>query len=123
MENNTFTYRYSAAKAREIEAIRKKYLPHEPDKMERLRRLDDQVQGAGMVESLCVGIIGILIFGIAMCFGLGVFGATWWPAIPIGIIGVAIMLPAYPLYRYLYHKKKEDLTPEILRLSEELIGK
>lgn len=123
MENNTFTYNYSATQKREVEEIRKKYAPHEMDKMERLRRLDDKVQNAGMIESLCLGIIGLLIFGVAMCFGLRVFGAVWWPAVPIGIVGLAVMLPAYPLYKYLYEKKKAELTPEILRLIDELTGK
>jgi hypothetical protein len=123
MENQTFTYSYSATQTREVEEIRKRYVPEEQDKMERLRRLDAKVQNAGMVESLCVGIIGLLIFGVAMCFGLGVFATAWWPAIPIGIVGIAVMSPAYPLYQYLYQKKKAELTPEILRLSEELIGK
>ena len=123
MENQTFTYNYSAAQTEEVEKIRKRYAPQQPDKMERLRMLDAKVQNAGMIESLCLGIIGVLIFGIAMCFGLGVFGAARWPAIPIGIVGIAIMLPAYSLYKYLYQKKKAELTPEILQLSEELIGK
>lgn len=123
MENNTFTYQYSATQRSEAEKIRKKYVPQSLDKMENLRKLDDKVQNAGVVESLCLGIIGILIFGIAMCFGLGVFNTAWWPAIPFGIIGTVIMLPAYPLYTYLHNKKKEELTPEILKLSDELIGK
>ena len=123
MENYTFRYQYSAAQSKEVQEIRKKYVPREMDKMERLRILDSKVQKAGMTESLCLGIIGALIFGIAMCFGLDVFGAAWWPAIPFGILGVAMMLPAYPLYKYLYNKKKVALTPEILQLTEELIGK
>ena len=92
MENQTFTYSYSATQTREVEEIRKRYVPEEQDKMERLRRLDEKVQNAGMVESLCVGIIGLLIFGVAMCFGLGVFGTAWWPAIPIGIVGIAVII-------------------------------
>ena len=123
MENNTFIYNYSAAQNREVEAIRKKYLPHETDKMERLLQLDGKVQEAGMIESLCLGIVGLMIFGIAMCFGLGVFHTAWWPAIPFGLLGVATMLPAYPLYKRLHNKKKEALVPEILKLTEELIGK
>lgn len=123
MENSSFTYQYSAEQSREAAAIRKKYVPHEVDKMERLRRLDAQVREAGMIESLCIGIIGALVFGIALCFGLDVFGTAWWPAIPIGVVGIALMLPAYPLCKYLYDKKKEALTPEILKLTEELIGK
>ncbi len=123
MENNTFSYSYLATESQEAREIRKRYVPQETSKIERLRRLDAKVQNAGMVESLCLGIIGVLIFGVAMCFGLRVFGAVWWPAIPIGIIGVSAMLPAYPVYRYLYEKKKAELTPEILQLTEELIGK
>ncbi len=123
MENNTFIYNYSATQQKEVEAIRKKYVPKERDKMDRLRALDSKVQNAGTIESLCLGIIGVLIFGVAMCFALGVFGTAWWPAIPIGIVGVALMLPAYPLYKRLHNKKKEALTPEILALTEELIGK
>ena len=39
MENNSFEYTYCAKHREEIEAIRKKYLPPEEDKMEQLRRL------------------------------------------------------------------------------------
>ena len=123
MENNAFSYRYSAKQRSEVERIRKKYVTGETDKMAQLRSLDQKVQEAGTLESLCLGIIGLLIFGVAMCFGLGVFGSVLWPSIPIGILGLSAMLPAYPLYRYLYIKRKKELTPEILQLTEELIGK
>ena len=77
MENtNSFYYRYSAKQHREVEDIRKKYLPKEESKIDRLRRLDKRVRLAGMIESLTVGIIGCLIFGIGMCFGLDVFGGA-----------------------------------------------
>ena len=123
MDNNTFSYQYSAQQRHEIESIRKKYLPAGVNKMERLRMLDGKVQRAGMIESLCLGIIGVLVFGLAMCFGLNVFEAAWWPAIPLGIIGTLLMIPAYPLCKYIYRKRKEELTPEILQLTEELGGK
>lgn len=121
MENTSFAYQYSAKRNREIENIRKRYLQAEESKLERVKKLDACVQSAGMIESLCLGIIGVLIFGVAMCFGLSVFGNVWWPAIPSGIVGTALMLPAYPLYKRLNKKKKEELAPEILRLSEEII--
>lgn len=123
MENSTFTYQYSATRNSEIERIRKRYLPKEENKLERLKSLDRKVQNAGMIESLCFGIIGVLVFGVAMCFGLGVFNTMMWPAIPFGIIGILLMLPAYPLYKYLYNRKKNELAPEILRLTEEMMEK
>lgn len=117
-----FSYKYSASESQEAREIRKRYVPQETSRIERLRRLDAKVQNAGVIESLCIGIIGLLIFGVAMCFGLRVFGDAWWPAIPIGILGIATMLPAYPVYLYLYNKKKDELSPEILRLTDELMG-
>jgi len=33
-----------------------------------------------------------------------------------------LMIPAYPMYVKISGKTKSELTPEILRLSEELIG-
>ena len=92
MENNTFTYSYSAARNKEVEDIRRKYIPHEESKLERLKRLDRKVQSAGTVEGLCFGIIGALL-----------------------------MIPAYPIYRRISSKTRAELTPEILSLSEEII--
>ena len=39
MEHDSFEYTYSAERQQEVEAIRKKYLPREEDKMEQLRAL------------------------------------------------------------------------------------
>ena len=121
MENNIFTYQYSAARNREVERIRAKYLPREESKLERLKKLDGRVQTAGMVESLSVGIIGCLVFGIGMCFGLDVFGGADWLSVLFCVVGAAVMAPAYPIYRRIAKKTKEKLVPEILALSDEII--
>ncbi len=121
MENKSFTYNYSAAINKEVESIRRKYMPHEESKLEKLKRLDYRVQMAGMIEGLCFGIIGAFVFGIGMCFFLDVFaGAAWLTAI-LMICGTLLMIPAYPIYRRIAHKTKTELTPEILRLSEEIM--
>ena len=121
MENNTFSYNYSAARNKEVESIRRKYMPHEERKLERLKKLDLRVQMAGTVESLCFGVVGALIFGIGMCFFLDVFAGAAWLSALFMIIGSLIMIPAYPIYRKIAQKTKTELTPEILRLSEEII--
>ncbi len=122
MENKgAFNYRYSAANNREIENIRKKYLPQEESKIDRLKRLDYQVQTAGMFQGLILGIIGCLIFGIGVCFCLDVFTAAPWLTVVLLILGTLIMLPAYPVYRRIARKTKERLAPEILKLSDEII--
>ena len=123
MENKSFTYNYSAARNKEVESIRRKYMPREESKLEKLKRLDYRVQMAGMIEGLCFGIIGALVFGVGMCFFLDVFaGAAWLTAI-LMICGTLLMIPAYPIYRSIAHKTRVELTPEILRLSEEIMAK
>ena len=122
MENKPFTYNYSAVRNKEVENIRRKYLPEEESKLETLRRLDCKVQSAGMIESLCFGIIGALVFGVGMCFFLEVFAGATWITVLFMIIGTLLMIPAYPIYKKIARKTKAELTPEILRLSEEIMN-
>ena len=64
MENNTFTYQYSTTRNREVENIRRKYMPQEENKLKQLKKLDARVQNAGVVQGLCLGIIGAKILTI-----------------------------------------------------------
>ena len=122
MENNkTFIYQYSASQNREVENIRNKYLPKEERKIDVLRRLDLRVQTAGVIPGLVIGIIGCLIFGIGMCFGLDVFSGADWLSLLFGALGIIVMLPAYPISKLISNKTRAELAPEILRLSEELM--
>ena len=75
-----------------------------------------------MLQGLIIGIIGCLVFGVGMCFGLDVFDGADWLAVLFCGVGAATMIPAYPVYRYVARKTKEELTPEILRLSEEIMN-
>ena len=55
-----FVFTYSAKQQREIENIRKKYLPKE-DKMETLRRLDKSAEKPGTMAGIIVGVIGTML--------------------------------------------------------------
>lgn len=123
MENkNVFTYKYSAVQKKQVESIRNKYLPREVSKMDRLRELDARVGAAGLWQSLAVGIVGALVFGVGLCFALGVFSGPVWLTLILSALGLCIMLPAYPIYKIIYNKTKNALTPEILRLSDEIMN-
>ena len=121
MENNQFTYRYSAVRAKEVENIRKKYIGEEERGIDALRKLDRRVRSAGMLSSLVLGIIGCLTFGIGMCFGLDVFAGEDILTLIFCVAGALIMLPAYPLYKYVANETRAKLSPEILRLADEIL--
>ena len=121
MENATFSYQYSAKINKEVENIRKKYMLHEESKLDTLKKLDRRVQSARMIESLCLGVIGALVFGIGLCFGLDVLAGAEWLTVLLVASGIAIMIPAYPIYRAIEKKTRAKLAPEILRISEEIM--
>ena len=125
MENNqdkeTFSFTYSAKEQEEIKNIRKKYMAPEEDKMEQLRRLDASVTQKGTIVALIVGIIGTLVLGIGMCCCM-VWQSVWFiPGIIVGMIGIAVLATAYPLYNYVTRKEREKIAPEIIRLTDELM--
>lgn len=125
MENNqekeTFQFTYSAKEQEEIKNIRRKYAVPEEDKMEQLRRLDASVTQKGTTAALIVGLIGTLLLGIGMCCCM-VWQNTWFfPGIIIGVIGIAVLAAAYPLYNHVTQKEREKIAPEIIRLTDELM--
>ena len=116
-----FNYTYSAKQQEEIKQIRKKYATPEEDKMEMLRKLDNGVTQKATAASIVVGIIGTLLLGVGMSCTM-VWGNAWFlPGIVIGVIGIAILCCAYPLYNYTLKKERERIAPEILRLTDELL--
>lgn len=127
MENNqSFEYTYSAEQQQEIEAIRKKYLPKEENKMEQLRRLHYSATQKAQAASIAIGILGALILGTGMSLCMTDLGAAldhWAMVIGIlvGVLGLILVALAYPLYNSVLRKERQRIAPEILRLSEELL--
>lgn len=121
-EGKTFEYTYSAKQQDEIEKIRSKYLPKQESKIEQLRRLDQQAEKPGMIASLAVGIVGALILGVGMCFTM-VWNTSitmFVAGIVIGIIGMAIVGLAFPLYKGITKKQRAKIADQIIALSNEL---
>ena len=127
MENKEgFSFTYSAEQQKEVEAIRKKYLPQEADKMEQLRKLHAIPTQKAQTAALVVGIIGTLIMGTGMSLAMTQIGdALGSLAMVIGILvgmaGILLVAFAYPLYNRVLKKQREKIAPEILRLSDELL--
>lgn len=116
-----FTYTYSAKDQEEVRKIRQKYCPKEANMLERLRRLDQSVTRKGTVSAITVGVIGALVMGTGMCCTM-VWAESWFiPGIFIGLLGIAIVGAAYPVYRRVTKKERERIAPEILQLTDELL--
>ena len=130
MENKEgFSFTYSAEQQREIEAIRKKYLPKEADKMEQLRTLHAVPTQKAQAWAIAIGVIGALIMGTGMSLAMTELGEMLGShrefamliGIVIGIVGMVLVALAYPIYNRVLKKQREKIAPEILRLSNELL--
>ena len=107
------------------ESVAKEYMPKETNKVRQLKKLDERAKLPAFVTAMTLGIIGILIFGTGMCFGLGVFGTGavhMVIGILLGIAGAAICIVNYPLYKGILKKGKDKYAFEILELAKEITG-
>ena len=119
----SFTYTYSAKEQEELKRIRDRYLPQEEafDKMERIRRLDRRATEKATALSVTLGVSGTLILGGGMSLALLSSGLWLAVGVLLGVVGIAVLAPAYPLYLRILKKERERVAPEILRLTDELL--
>lgn len=125
MSDNKFNYTYSAPteqERREIDSIRRQYEPQSDKevKLQKLRMLNSRVQSIPQIISLCIGVLGLLIFGLGLSLVLV------WSLYVLGIIIVTLSLPimiiAYPVYNFVLNEYKKKYGGEILKLSDELLN-
>lgn len=134
MENNnneTFNYTYSADTQDEIRAIREKYTKSEKieDKMTVLRNLDKRVTKKASTVALTIGTVGALIMGLGMSLAMSDFGKilgsydflAMFLGIIIGVVGIALVCAAYPIYNHTVKKERKKIAPEIIKLTDELM--
>lgn len=121
MNSNQFNFTYSAPEHDEIKKIREKYLPETETqtKLERLRQLDKNAETPGMIASLVLGVVGTLLLGLGMCCTM-VWKDFFVLGIIVGVIGIATLSSAYPVYKRVTQKHRKKIAPEILKLTDEL---
>ena len=125
-KRETFNYTYSAKQQEEIKNIRKKYAAPEEDKMEQLRRIDRKVTQKAQKRSISIGVVGALIMGTGMSLvmtdiGELVGGFSPVLGVVVGLVGMALVALAYPVYNRTLRKERRRRAPEIIRLSDELM--
>ena len=111
--------------AQEIEIvkdIKEKYSGKETttQKIKRLIDLDASVYRSGNIVSLCLGILGLLVFGIGMCYCL--LWSMFALGVILGIIGIQIMCLTMTIRNKLVEKKRREVGSKIEILSNEILG-
>lgn len=119
-DDKSYHYTYSAGQQQELRELRAKYLPREETALEHLHRLDQSVTSRGTLWSIVTGTAGSLVLGLGM--SMVMVWELFLPGVLVGCIGLAGVIAAYPLYLQLVKRDRARIAPEIIRLTNELLG-
>lgn len=122
MENGmeTVTVTYSAEEQKEMKAIRARYMPEEKKTLtdlEKARAIDARVERKGLRVGVLLGIAGTLVMGLGMSMSM-----VWnlmIPGIAVGLLGIAGVVMAWPVYQKVVRKERSRAADEIMRLTAE----
>ena len=111
-----------------VQKIRSQYTEKQHTELDELKDLDKKVKKPAAAFAYTFGSIGAIIMGAGMSLVMTDMGSalgigSMVPGIIIGIIGMAIAIVNYPIYKNMLAKRKAEYSQQILELSEKLMNK
>lgn len=110
-----------------VEKIRTQYIEKQPGQLNALKALDTKVKKPAYVFAYLYGSLSAIIMGSGMSLVMTDIGTTLGmentmiPGIAIGVVGLAMALTTYPIYKAILAKRKKQYADRIIELSEELL--
>ena len=106
-----------------IEKIRASYTEKEVTKLDELKQLDKKVKRPAQIFAYVYGTVSSLVLGTGMCLAMKVIGNSMALGIIIGVVGIALALTTYPIFKVILKKRKEKYASQIFELTDSLLNK
>ena len=112
-----------------VEKIRTQYTEKETTELDSLKALDAKVKRPANIFAYIFGGISAIIMGCGMSLVMTDIGAivglgeAMIPGIAIGVVGMAMALLTYPIYKSILGARKKKYAKQILELSEKMINR
>ena len=106
-----------------VESIKAQYLPEERSGLDELKALDRKVKRPAEIFAYTFGIVGSLVLGTGMCLAMEVIGSMMALGIVVGVLGIAMSLTTYPLFKKFLGRRKKKYSEKIFALSDEILNK
>lgn len=109
--------------------IRTQYMEKTPSELDELRELDAKVKRPANIFGYAFGSISAIVMGAGMSLVMTDIGAilgvenTMVPGIIIGLVGMAMALVNYPIYKKILGSRKNKYGADILALSDKIMNK
>lgn len=110
-----------------VQKIRSQYTEKEHTELDALKALDAKVRRPVTIFAYAFGTISALIMGSGMSLVMTDIGAALGlsgvmvPGVIAGVIGLALALINYPIYKKLLACRRQKYAPELLKLADELL--
>lgn len=112
-----------------VEKIRTQYTEKENTELDALRDLDRKVKRPAKVFSYVCGSISAIIMGAGMSLVMTDIGTDvgienpMMPGIVVGVIGLALAIANYPVYKNILASRRRKYAGEIIALSDKIMSK
>ena len=105
-----------------IQKIRSSYEEREITKLDELKALDKKVKRPAQIFAYVYGSISSLVLGTGMCLAMEVLGNSMALGISIGLVGIALALSTYPIFKAILKRRKNKYAKQIFELSDSLLN-
>ncbi len=113
----------SVNEKRYVEKVLNQYKEREVTKLDELKALDKKAKKAPLVFAYVFGSISSLVLGFGMCVAMKViFADLFLLGLLVGIVGLALCVLNYFIYKAMLKKSKAKYASQITKLSEELLN-
>ena len=112
-----------------VQKIRTQYTEKQHTELDELKALDAKVKRPANVFAYVYGSISAVVMGAGMSLVMSDLGSilgianAMIPGIVIGVVGLAMALTTYPIYKRVLSSRKRKYADQILKLSEKIMGK
>lgn len=104
-----------------IERIRASYTEKEITKLDELKALDKKVKRPAQIFAYVYGSVSSLVLGTGMCLAMKVIGNSMALGVGIGLVGIALALSTYPIFKAMLKRRKNKYAKQIFELSDGLL--
>ena len=109
--------------------IRTQYMEKQSTELDALRELDAKVKRPANVFAYTFGSISAIIMGAGMSLVMTDIGAVvgiaapMVPGIVIGVVGLALAILNYPIYKRIMSSRRKKYADKIVKLSDKIMSK
>ena len=111
-----------------VQKIRTQYTEKQHTELDELKALDTKVKRPANIFAYTYGSAGAIVMGAGMSLVMTEIGAfiglasAMVPGIAIGVVGLAMAVTTYPIYKGILNARKKKYADRVLALSNRIMG-